>query len=182
MDHTVVRDTISVMIEAAYENGIILEKRVNFIPELTNTIEEASDYFLALAKKVMKAAAEARNPEAGVDVMGDICVYMFGKGIEAVFSWADSPDGRISIEFDPSDMSEHEIRTDLDRARHQIVLSSISLGEILFQAHHDFMFNELTTPPGHEEKWIHEEMRKAIFWSMQLGVGHSLTKGYQALK
>ncbi len=152
------------------------------IPELQSTIQEATDYLHEFAKAAMKQAALNRTPEAGVTFMANTCVYMFVKGIEAVFLWSDSPDGNISIEFVPEEIFELDINTDLDDGRREILMRSMDMGETLFQAHNDFMYQELTTLPGRNEEWVHEEMKKAILWSMQLGVGHSLCRGYQNVK
>ena len=173
-------DTISVMMNVAKIQGILGDKSLGFIPELSSTIEKSTAFFHQIALDMMSSAAQAQDPQAGVAAMQRICIYMFAKGVEAVMLWADSPDGNISIGFEPSELSDLNIQTDLDPKRREIVLSCFPLGDALFQAHNEFMVQELTTPPGHDEAWCHEEMEKAIRWSMQFGIGYALTQGYQA--
>ena len=102
------------MLEVAKKHDLYqVEENFPIIPEALPIFSKASAFFLSIN--------ESCEPENLEGLMQLTSQYLWGKGVEAAFLWAKSTDGNISINFEPSEMINQTICTDLPEELEKIV-------------------------------------------------------------
>jgi len=172
--------TAEAMIEAAVAEGWVQKGDIGFIPELATTQRRATDNSLGIAIQAMDAAMEQGDPTQGVQAMRMICGYLFAKSVESVMLWADSPDGRINVEYDLGDAFHGEYTSSLRDDRSKTVMDTMKNGALLFGAHYEVLTDRLMGTDDLDETYVQAEMREALEWTQRLAVAYAIQKGYQA--
>lgn len=168
---------MSRMIDMAHDGRLVVSKDLRMIPELCNSAQVGTDYFFKFAHQARSTAEETNDPEHYLFVLMRICMYMFAKGVEAAMLWRDTSDGRISIEFDLTEVISLMIKTDLEPARREIVNIMPNLAMPLFWAHHEYVC-EMYEQGRKDKQWIDDQVEEAIFWSMLIGIAYACEHNY----
>ena len=74
--------------------------------------------------------AAAAGILSGLAVMQRSCMYLFGKGVQAVMVWGTTSDGKFGLDFEPSEMAQMKLGPSLNcrRSRTKWLSTPCSLG------------------------------------------------------
>jgi len=171
-------DSVYVMSEAAETSGLISSGEIATIPELLPVLSQGSEMFFKLAVQSMARAAAQQDPQGGLPMMQRACMYLFAKGVEAVLLWAKSPDGRISMGFEPSELTTLDISTDLPPDQHRLAVDAMGGGRLLFDAHVQFMAGSWDDARQVDVKHVEDEMRKTLLWIPRFAMAYAVARNY----
>ena len=160
--------SLCAMLDEAKRNGLYQEED-NFpiIPEALPLFSKASDHFLNII--------QSHDPHLLETLMHHACRYLWGKAIESAFLWAKSPDGNISINFEPGEMANQTIATDLPTELEEIVKSSMDDFLPYFEAHQNAMIqHQSKMTPHHMER----EIAVTLEYLPRIGMAYAISKGY----
>ena len=137
------------------------------IPELLLPLSRGSNHFLGIL--------QSQEPRLLETLMHHSCRYLWGKAVEAAFLWAKSPDGKISINFEPGEMANQTITTDLPQELESIVVSSMDDFLPYFKAHQNAMItNQANMSPEQRGK----EIAVTLEYIPRIGLAYAIHKGY----
>ena len=171
-------DSLHAMAKAAKASGLIRNSELDTIPELVPVLSQGSEMFFKLAVQSMARAASQQDPQGGLAMMQRACMYLFAKGVEAVLLWAKSSDGRISMGFEPSELTTLDISTDLPPDQHRLAVDALGQGKLLFDAHTQFMIESCDDGRVVDEKHVQAEMRKTLLWIPRFAMAYAVARNY----
>lgn len=160
--------SVAAMLDMAREKELFDEDgEFPMIPELLPVFAKATKFFLNTIQSAPPMYLET--------FMHHSCRYLWGKSVEAAFLWAKSPDGFISINFEPGEMANETISTDLPQYLEKIVLSSMDDFLPYFKAHqHAMMANQHNMRPADMQK----EIADTLDYFPRIGIAYAISKGY----
>jgi hypothetical protein len=156
------------MLDTAKERGLF-EEETNFpiIPELVPVFSKASAHF--------KNVAESQGQRLLETMVHHSCLYLWAKAVEGAFRWADSPDGNVTIDFQPGDLAAETLRTGLSADRDSAVNQSKLEGEVYFKAHQQAMLmNQHRMGPEQMER----EIAVTLEYFPRFAMAYAIKKGY----
>lgn len=160
--------SVEAMLGVARRNALFDEEgEFPMIPELLPVFSKASKFFLTTIQSAPPMYLET--------FMHHSCRYLWGKSVEAAFLWAKSPDGNISINFEPGEMAREILTTELPQHLEKIVLSSLDGFLPYFKAHQQAMMaNQHSMRPVQ----IQKEITDTLEYLPRIGLAYAISKGY----
>ncbi|MBK9519672.1 MAG: tetratricopeptide repeat protein [Anaeromyxobacter sp.] len=174
------RDSGDAIIDEAERLGLLVDRDIGFIPEAMPMFERASVAFHRLVVDAMRMAAASRDPQQGLAVMQRSCMYLFGKGVQAVMVWGLTSDGKFGLDFQPGEMIQMKLgpSPELSPEANQAAAGTMKFGIPLFAAHQAFMQEVIPTMPHADEAFVQSEMLKTLQWVPKIAISYGLKKGY----
>ena len=170
------------LIEAAKGLGLLSGNSLGMVPEVTHMFEEAAQMLHALAVESMTKAAADGDPESGLAVMQRSCMYLFGKGVQAVMVWSASPGGKFGMNFEPGDMARMTLDScsEISETANRLATDSMKYGIPLFGAHRSFMEAAIEARPSVDEGYVRAEMLETLRWIPRIAISYALEKRLHA--
>ena len=164
--------SLCAMLNLAKENGLF-EEEATFpvIPEALPLFSRASQHFCSIIT--------SQDPTALETMMHHTCRYLWGKAIEAAFLWAKSPDGNISINFEPGEIANQTITTDLPAELEATVQSEMGAFLPYFEAHQQAMLTHQSDMVGEQ---FESEIAVTLDYFPKLGMAYAIMKGYHEMQ
>jgi hypothetical protein len=174
------RNSGDAIIEEAERLGLLVDRDFGVIPEAMPMFERASVAFHRLVIDAMQRAAASRDPQQGLAVMQRSCMYLFGKGVQAVMVWGCTSDGKFGLDFQPSEMAQMKLGPcpELPPESNRLAADTMKYGMALFGAHQEFMQDVIPTMPFVDEAFVQSEMLNTLQWVSKVGISYGLMKGY----
>ena len=173
-------DSAEALISEAQRLGLINGRDLGFIKEVLPMFGEPCRMFHQIAIDGMTKAAAAGDPLSGLALMQRSCMYLFGKGVQAVMVWGTTSDGKFGLDFEPSEMIQMSLgpSPELSPEQNKTAADSMQYGVPLFAAHQAFMEAVMPTLPAVDEAFVRAEMLKTLQWVPRIAISYGLMKGY----
>lgn len=153
----------SKIIELAIKENIARNVReIKYIPELHGILFNGRDYIINEIDNI---------PKDNVQIyMFHAFGYLFAKANEAVIKWKEANGKQFSMYFDVGDLIKDKVNSELKGALKKAVDDKFKYGQILFQAHQDFVLEHFYDLDFDMD----EEINSCLTIVIQIGIQHGL--------